>query len=259
MPISAQLGPSSQQVILVVLDLTGDLSLIAAAKQAMIAEISKLPRNVWVGLLRDQDALRVLADPSPNRQPLVDAIQSVTNSGEPGLLDTVDGALSLANALIQKSPVRVAVLYITDGSIYAYREDYTNPVINASDPHDLSRRFPQALIEEKISKLKEDVSSLQAPLSVVHLHYRDDQLNKAYQNGLGSLAESTGGESDFCRSITEIPEVISTMFTRISEAWCLTLEVPARSRDNIRVRLSGRCGDGDLRLSWRMHLQTKGE
>ena len=44
---------------------------------------------------------------------------------------------------MRKSPVRVSVLYITDGSIYSYREDYTNPVINESDPHDLSRRFPR--------------------------------------------------------------------------------------------------------------------
>src|SRR5208337_425851 len=54
-PVTAQLGPSSDQVILVVLDLTGDLALIEAAKQALIAEISKLPHNTWVGLLRTQD------------------------------------------------------------------------------------------------------------------------------------------------------------------------------------------------------------
>ena len=39
-PVTTQLGPSSDQVILVVLDLTGDLSLIDAAKQALIAEFS---------------------------------------------------------------------------------------------------------------------------------------------------------------------------------------------------------------------------
>ena len=42
---------------------------------------------------------------------------------------------------MRKSPVRVSVLYITDRNIYNYREDYTNPVINGSDPHDLSRVF----------------------------------------------------------------------------------------------------------------------
>ena len=59
-PVTAQLGPDSDQIILLVFDLTGDLSLIEAAKQAVIAEISKLPPNAWVGLLRDQDGLHVL-------------------------------------------------------------------------------------------------------------------------------------------------------------------------------------------------------
>jgi hypothetical protein len=256
-PVTAQLSPSSDQVILVVLDLTGDLALINAAKQALIADISKLPRNAWVGLLRTQDGLHVLADPAADRQPLLDAIRSLSNSNEPGLLETVPSALSLADDLLRKSPVRVSVLYITDGSIYSYREDYTNPVINESDPHDLSRRFPEALITDKISKLVEDSSSLEAPLFVVHLNYRRDRLNVAYQNGLETLADATGGRSDVCRSLAEIPEAISTMLARISSAWRLTLAVPSKIHYNIQIHLSAPCGDGDLRISWRTHLRPK--
>jgi len=37
-------------------------------------------------------------------------------------------------------------------NIYRYREDYTNPVINQSDPHDLSRRFPRRSLRRKISE-----------------------------------------------------------------------------------------------------------
>jgi len=256
-PITAQLGPGSDQILLLVFDLTSDLTLMDAAKQALLAEIPKLPRNVWVGLLRAQDGLRVLADPSPDRQPLSDAIQSLSNSGEPGLLETVPSTLSLADALLRKSPVRVSVLYITDGSIYAYREDYTNPVINQSDPHDLSRRFPEALIQEKISKLTEEVSSLQAPLFVVHLNYRRDRLNQAYQNGLETLASATGGKSVLCRSMAEIPEAISGMLARISSAWRLDLAVPAKIHSNTQIHLSAPCGDGDLRLSWRTRFRPK--
>ncbi|MGO8734812.1 MAG: hypothetical protein ACLQVM_18705 [Terriglobia bacterium] len=256
-PVTAQLGPSSDQVILIVLDLTGDLSLIDAAKQALIAEISKLPQNAWVGLLRTQDGLHVLADPSPTRQPLIDAIQSLSNSNEPGLLETVDSALSLADAIMRKSPVRVSVLYITDGSIYSYREDYTNPVINGSDPHDLSRRFPGALIADKISKLVEDGGSLEAPLFVVHLNYRRDQFNMAYQNGLETLADATGGRIDVCRSVAEIPDAISAMFARISSAWRLSLALPGKIHSNIQIHLSAPCGGGDLRISWRTHLRPK--
>jgi len=256
-PVTAQLGPGSDQVILVVLDLAGDLSLIDAAKQALIAEISKLPANAWVGLLRTQDGLRALADPSPNRQPLLEAIRSLSNSSEPGLLETAQSALSLADGILRASPVRVSVLYITDGSIYGYREDYTNPIINESDPHDLSRRFPEALVNAKISKLVDDTSSLEAPLFVVHLNYRRDRLNVAYQNGLGIIAEATGGRSDICRSVAEVPEAVSAVFARISSAWRLTLALPARIHYNIQIHLSAPCGDGDLRMSWRTHFRPK--
>jgi hypothetical protein len=255
-PVTAQLGPSSDQVILVVLDLTGDLSLIEAAKQALISEISKLPHNAWVGLLRTQDGLHVLADPGASHQRLIEVIRSTLNSNEPDLLETVHSALSLADRIMHQSPVRVSLLYITDGSIYSYRQDYTNPVINESDPHDLSRRFPGALIREKISNLVEDSSSLEAPLFVVHLNYRRDRLNEAYQNGLETLADATGGKSDVCRSVAEIPDAISAMMARISTAWRLTFAVPSKVHYNIEIHLTAACGDGELRISWRTRFHS---
>jgi len=256
-PVTAQSGPGSDQIVLVVLDLTGDLTLIEAAKQALIGEISKLPSNAWVGLLRTQDGLHVLADPGTGLIPLTEAIRSLSNSNEPDLLETVQSALSLADGMMRKSPVRVSVLYITDGSIYSYRADYTNPVINESDPHDLSRRFPEALINAKISKLVEASSSLEAPLFVVHLNYRRDRLNVAYQNGLETLADATGGRSEICRSVAEIPAALSALFTRISSAWRLTLAVPTRIHYNVQIHLSAPCGDEEPRISWRTHLRPK--
>ena len=256
--VTAQLGPGSDQIILVVFDLTGDLSLIDAAKEALIAEVSKLPPNTWVGLLRAQDGLQVLVDPGAQREPLVAAINSLSNSGDPGLLETVLSSLTLADALLRKSPIRVSVLYITDGNIYSYREDYTNPVINQSDPHDLSRRIPGALIGEKISKLVKAVGSLEAPLCVVHLNYRRDRLNVVYQDGLATLAEATGGRTDICRSVGEIPEALSAELARISSAWRVTLAVPAKIRSNTQIHLSAPCHDAELRLSWRTHFRPKG-
>jgi hypothetical protein len=258
-PVTAQLSPASDQVILVVFDLTGDLALIEAAKQAVLDEISKLPPNAWVGLLRAQDGLKVLADPGPDRQPLIDAIHSLSNNGTPGLLETVHSALSLADAIIRKSPVRVSALYITDGSIYGYRGDYTNPVINSSDPHDLSRRFPEALINQKISKLTADLGSLQAPLFVVHLNYQRDRLNEAYQNGLETLADTTGGRSEICRSLAETSDAISAAFARISSTWRLTLAVPPRIHHDTQIQLSASSPQGDLRLSWRTRFHLKGK
>ncbi|MGD0125681.1 MAG: hypothetical protein ABSF46_10000 [Terriglobia bacterium] len=256
-PVRAQVGPGSDQVILVVLDLTGDLTLVEAAKQALIAEVSKLAPNAWVGLLRTQDGLHVLADPGASRESLIDAIRSLSNSTEPDLLETAQAALTLADGIMRRSPVRVSVLYITDGSIYSYRDDYTNPVINESDPHDLSRRFPEALINAKVSKLVEASSSLQAPLFAVHLNYRRDRLNIAYQNGLETLADATGGKGAICRSEAEIPEAISAMFARISNAWRLTLALPTRIHYNILIHLSAPCGDEELRVSWRTRLRPK--
>ncbi len=256
-PVTSQMGPGSDQIILLVLDLTSDLSLVDAAKQALLAEISKLPSNAWVGLLRDQDGLHVLTDPSPNRQPLVDAIKDLATMGKPGLLETVSPALALADSIMRKSPVRVSVLYITDGNIYNYREDYTNPVINGSDPHDLSRVFPDALIQDKTSKLVGEVSALEAPLFVVHISYRGDTLNASYQNGLLTLADTTGGKGQVCRSVGEIPDAIAAAFTRISNAWRLTLDVPPKFHSNAQIHVGATCGGDDARLSWRIHLRPK--
>jgi hypothetical protein len=249
--INALQDPLSDQVILLVLDLTGDLALIDPAEQALTSEIGKLPSNAWVGLLRAQDGLRVLADPAADRQPVFSGIRELSASGKSGLLDTVESALALADDMMRKSPARVAVLYVTDSDIANYREDYTNPVINQSDPHDLSRRFPEALINEKISKLDEAASTLQPPLFIVHLNYRGDRLNLAYQNGLKTLAETTAGEIEFCRSIAEIQEAVSRIFARISGAWSLTLALPPKIHSNAQVRLTARQGDSELRLNWR--------
>jgi hypothetical protein len=257
--VRRKLAPNSDQIILVVFDLTGDLSRIDDAEQAVIASISKLPPNVWVGVLRAQDGLHVLVDPTPNRQKVIDSIHSLSSSGTPGLLETVRAALSLADAMIRKSPVRVSVFYITDGSIYNYREDYTDPVINPSDRHDLSRRFRDVLINEKISKLERHTRSLEAPLFVVHLHYRQNTLDVAYQNGLDSLVRNTGGMAVICRSIPQIPQAISETFARITSVWNLILSVPPKARHDLQVGLKASCGNGELQLSWRPNFRPEEE
>jgi hypothetical protein len=259
-PVSGQMSPASDQVILVVFDLTGDLSRIEDAKQAVTGDVSKLPRNIWVGVLRDQDGLHVLADPGPNRQKVIDAIHSLSVSGTPGLLETLRPALMLADSMIQKSPVRVAVLYVTDGSVYDYREDYTDPVINPSDDQDLSRRFRDVLINEKISKLVGHISFLEAPLFVVHLYYRQNRLDLAYQSGLDTLAKNTGGETVICHSTAEIPQAISHIFARITSAWRLNLAVAPKSHSYLQVGMRVACGSSSgLQLSWRPRFRLKGE
>jgi hypothetical protein len=256
-PVISQLGPGSDQIILIVVDFNGEASLVDAAKEAAISAVSKMPPNTWVGLLGDQDGLHVLADPGPNRQPLINAIKAVDSIGKPGLFESVTAALTLADGILRKSAVRVSVLYLTDSNIYNYREDYTNPVINSSDPHDLSRVFPDALIQDKISKLVGDASSLEAPLFVVHVNYRGDTLNESYQNGLLTLADTTGGRGQVCRSVTEIPDAISAAFTRIDAAWRLTLGIPPKYHNSAQIHLTAPCDGEDARLSWRTRLRPK--
>ena len=99
--------------------------------------------------------------------------------------------------------------------------------------------------------------SLQAPLFVVHLHDRGDRLNRAYEDGLQTLADATGGRSAACRSVGEIPEAVSDAFSRISNAWRVTLTIPHEVHSVAQVRLSARSGQEDLRLSWRTHFNAK--
>lgn len=255
-PVVSEKGPGSDQVILLVVDLTGDVVEVDAAKQALVTAISKLDSHTWVGLLRCQDGLHVLADPSANRQALLDTIKGLVSTGAPGFYETVTQALSVANGMMNKSPVRVSVLYVTDGIVYNYREDYTNPVINQSDPHDLSRVFPDALIRDKTSRLLDDADALQAPLFIVQLVYRGDTLSLAYQNSLIRLTEATGGMGVVCRSVGEIPDAINAEFARISKAWRLTLQIPAKTH-SAQIHLRVPCNGEEGKLSWRAHLRPK--
>ena len=127
-------------------------------------------------------------------------VKGVDETGKAGLLTTVESAAAIGDSLLARTNVRVAVLYVTDSNIYNYREDFTNPVINSSDSRDLSRRFPDQLIREKIQKLSDSLAASETPLFFVHLNYFSDRINEAYQRGLLQLAEETGGIGAFCRS-----------------------------------------------------------
>jgi hypothetical protein len=255
-PVLRVLGPSSDVMILVVLDLTGDIGLVDVAKHALIEQISNLPKNAWVGLLRAQDGLSVIADPTPDREKINEAIQNLTTTGKAGLLDTVTLAATLADRILRKSNVRVAILYVTDSDIENYRADYTNPVINSSDPHDLSRRFPEALIQEKISALQMQIASYEAPLFITHLRNLSSRMNQAYQNGLKMLSEFTAGYAWFCRSDAEIPDVIQREFAYIRSSWLVTAALPKHVRKDVQVRLQ-LPEHKEARIAYRARLHVK--
>jgi hypothetical protein len=230
-------GPGDDLMLVVVLDLAGDLSLAEGAKEALAADLEKLPPRSTVAVMRAQDGAKVLADPGADRAAAVSAVRDLPVSGKAGLLNTVETVMHLADSILAKTSVRVAVLYVTDSDPENYREDFTNPVINSSDTHDLSRRFPEALIQEKISKVAAALTQRQTPLFVVHLRYRSDRLGEAYQEGLKQLAEVTGGSAIFCRSSSEIADAIHRALGQVTSSYSVTLEVPDLRSKSFDVRL----------------------
>jgi hypothetical protein len=244
--------PSEDLMLLIVFDVVGDLARVDPARDSLLAALEKAPPSLHVGLLRAQDGLSVLLDPTADRAVLSAAIKALPISGRPGLLDTIEQSSRVGDSLIRKTGVRLAVLYITDSNIYEYREDYTNPVINSSDSRDLSRRFPEGLVKEKISKLERNIAALDTPLFIAHLAYFGDHLNEAYQTGLLQLAQATGGSAAFCRSPAEVPDAITKLMERIQSHWALDIALPEKASPNIQVVLEG--ADG---LSYRNRFLLK--
>ncbi len=230
-------------MILLVLDLAGDITDAQAAKDALIAAIEKLPASTFVALLRAQDGPAVLVDPTPDRAAMESAIQAYPVTGKAGLLDSVTSVETLAESIAKASNVRVATLFATDSDVRNYREDFANPVINSSDPHDLSRRFPEALIQDKIDKLEKAMAARETPLFIVHLRYRASTLNAAYQAGLKRLAETTAGWSSFCASPAEIPEAIEQAFAAISSQYMLTVGLPGKPPAALQIHVETRGAD----------------
>jgi hypothetical protein len=250
--------PDDDLVILLVLDVSSsDLTVADPAKETLTAEIRKLPPNAFVGLLRAQDGLVVLHDPTADRDAITTLVAQQTLSGKTGLLATIDTAGHIADAMLEKSAARIAILYITDGDVRNYREDFTNPVINSSDSHDLSRRFPETLVQEKIAKLDAVLAAEQAPVFIVNVNQQSDRLNEAYQNGMKQLAETTGGAAFFSRSTTEIPEAIRRSFDAVASHYSLTLGLPEHVSRRPQIHVALVEGDGSLTYRTRIVLRPK--
>lgn len=236
-------SPKDDLMLLVVLDLVGDLSNVDPARTALAEQVRNLPKNTWVGVLRAQDGLKVLLDPTPDREKTAAAILSSPTTGRAGLLDSIETAVQVADAVANKAPVRVAILYVTDSDVRNYREDFTNPVINSSDSRDLSRRFPEGLIREKVSKLTDTLASAQTPVFIAHLWYSSERLNEAYQSGLMQLAGATGGAAAFARSQADIPQVIAGMMAAAQSQYSLLVELPPKSSRVVNLSLESPARD----------------
>jgi hypothetical protein len=241
--------PSDDLMLLVVLDLTGDLANVEQARQALLERLDSLPVNHFVGVMSAQNGLRVLAEPTNDRSAIAAAIRSQKVGGVPGLLDTVEQVARMASAIIEKSGVRVAVLYVTDSNVSEYRESFNNPTVNRSDNGDVSRRM-DSLVRERMSRMAGALARTQAPVFVTHLTFRNDQLNMAYQTGLISVAAATGGTALVARSIAEIPSAVNTTLDQILNHYSVRLAVHNQKLKKADVSLVSRAGSLDYRTSY---------
>jgi hypothetical protein len=98
-------GPKDDLVLLVVLDLTGDLTLIDSARPALVEKLGALPANNWVAVLKSQDVLQVVQDPTPDREKTAAAIREYVATGKAGLLTTVESASAVGDSLLNRTNV----------------------------------------------------------------------------------------------------------------------------------------------------------
>ena len=250
--VSRLMRPGDDLLVLVGLDLSGDLTLIDPARETLLQQLEKLPPTVRVGLLRAGDELRVLEEPGASREALAAALQALTVSARPGLLNSLEATQQLADAIAAKAQVRVATLWISDSNVARYREDYTNPVVNSSDGGDMSRRFPEGLIQERIRQLAASLNRGETPVSLVHLLYQGDRLNTAYQTGLNDLMRASGGSSEFCRSVAEIPPAVERAIEQILMQYAAEVEFAAAKAKQLEVVVEA--GDREVHFRARRRL-----
>jgi hypothetical protein len=237
MAVKGFYGPQSPTIYLVVFDTVVDLSRVDQARSVLADGLKELPSNHWVGILRSQDGLRVIQEPTADLETLVAQIRSIQVTGKAGLLDTLQPVSELATGILKKTGVRICVLYITDSGIANYRADYLNPVINASDSGDLSRRFSDRAVQEQITRISQSLARYTIPIFILHLEYRPDTLNLAYQSGLERIATASGGQALLCRTVDEIVPGLQSLLGRMKATNFLGVDLPAKGKKSYRVRI----------------------
>ncbi len=234
--VTSTLAPDEHLILLLVMDTINYPDRVDAARDALVRKLRELGRKYFVGVFTAQDGLAVQLDPVRGRNKLRDTLQSLDVRGMPGLLDVVEQASQIADRTLAAAPVRLAVLFITDGAIGDYRGHYTIPVVNPSDQRDLSRRFRDQLILARIRHAVDALESAQAPLFFLHLARSFDNLNEVYQNGISEFARVTGGTALFAQGLQEIPAMVGRLLDEIAALTVLTIEGECASHPRLVVR-----------------------
>lgn len=232
-------SPGAGLILLVVLDTVRRPDRFAAAREGLMAKLQALGPNYFAGALTAQDGLSVLQHPIRGREKLRRTLESVDVRGMAGLLDVIVETSRIADKTLAAADVRVAALFLTDGGIEDYRDEYTIPVVNPSDQRDLSRRFRDQLILERIRSISDALEPAQAPLFFLHLARRHDDLNEVYQNGISNFARITGGQALFAQALQEIPAMVEQLLDRIASHWVLRVEAECGGTVRLSVRSAG--------------------
>lgn len=235
-------GPEDPLILIVVMDVVGDLNRIDRARETLAGRIREMEPFWHVALMQAQDGARVLEDPTRDRGRVIEKLLSAPISGYPGLLDAVEPVARIADRTASSADVRVAVLYITDGAISQYRGDYTTPVVNPSDRRDLSRRFGGGVIQEKFASLSASLGALAPPQFFLHLEERQNEQDFSYQTGIRQLAEVTGGQAVFVRGVADVAPAVESLLDRIQDSYSLTLAPPPGLDGPARLRLESKDG-----------------
>ncbi len=230
-------SPETPTLLFVALDTVGDIANIDHARAALKLEVRRLGSHYRVGLISAREQIAVLQDPTPDRKTLLQKLDTFSQIGKAGLLETILSIAEFSNGVLQRSRARVAVIFVTDSDIGNYRQDYLNPPVNYSDSRDLSRRFAGRALQEKISHMVSQMAGYQAPIFVVHIDPAQDPLNRAYQNGLKQLAESVEGQLLLSKAGIDIATMIQEAFRWASGFYVLNLTVPQNRRDVLKIRV----------------------
>lgn len=245
-PLKSFQTPKSSTILLIVFDTVADLARVDQARLSLNEAVKTLGQNYWIGLLKAQNGLSEMQEPTADRGALAQKIQAIQVNGKAGLLDTLEPVSKLAAGMMQKANVRVAVLYVTDSGIGNYRADYLNPVVNSSDSGDLSRRFSDRAVQEQMSRQVDALSQFTVPIFILHLSYRTDSMNLAYQSGLERIAAASGGLALFSRTSDDTDSLLKTLLKRIQSSYFLGVETPAsdKKRRAVKLRVEAKKADG---------------
>lgn len=228
-PVQFLLTPQSDVFFLIGIDLTNDIGTAAVAKEALKQQLLQLPKQAYTAFFGCEDNLRVLQEPTTDRKSALKLVDSLAVKGRAGLFNCMPQIEAIADSMSEASAVRVVALFLTDSAVENYREDFVNPVINTSDPNDISRRFPEQLVQDFASKIAAGMEPRQTPIYIVHLNYENDRLNQAYQSSLKAIARNTLGDAVFCRTLDEIPAALNDGVQHLLNSYSLKVNLPANA------------------------------